>query len=585
MGGGIAACLISLLFASCVNSEYDGRTDTVYALNTPSVTAKAYPGVNIVTWKPVSGAQSYKIYIYEENVYKHETVVWDDYIFYDTDLINGKNYKYYVEAVGKDNLPAREVYVTDSSRGEASARAIVPPAGTKSLDLPAYENGYDGSTKTTDSSDQYVVTSSNISLSVVDGKVIVNFPMKAYLKYKVKYYDNALSEKINYGKSGKENIFSYDNNTTKEVSFPIEYAGTYGIAIEAEAWNKKYATSDPVVYNHQIKVDEFDIDMPSIEQETLDGKLYICFEPATKNEEPVPLGWYKIYIHNCDSFYSDYSELDSGSILVRDDYYPRNLKYYVDCSSLIKTTNAYKVIVVVSDGEKYSARDTIINPSSSETLNVGLPDSVTANYDEDYHSRVRVEFAQASQNGNYVPYNWYMIYRYDVYDDDYEQLKVSLEYNSDNGRLIFYDYPGYDNRLYEYVIIVTDGILLSEAIRSNQAMPYFTSDDIEFTANYSSSNDSVTLTITCKSDVAKKVDVYARYSRTYYSDVKDNTFYSFYPISLPDPTDYGDRVYEVRLSRSELNVGDYEEPTLYFYVKAGVTILRDSCFIPVKQFD
>ncbi|MBD5432822.1 MAG: hypothetical protein HDR35_00750, partial [Treponema sp.] len=169
MGGGITACIIAIGLAACSNPEFDGRTDTVISLETPSVTAKAYPGVNFVSWKPVTGASGYDVTVYEEGTYKGRKSL-STYSFPDTDLVNGKTYTYSVEAISTTNPGTmREVYATNS-RGEASVKAIVPPAGTKSLELPAYEGGYDGTnTKTVSESDNWVVKPGNITVAVADG--------------------------------------------------------------------------------------------------------------------------------------------------------------------------------------------------------------------------------------------------------------------------------------------------------------------------------------------------------------------------------------------------------------------------------
>lgn len=60
--GAIAvACAAVFLFGSCDEpAEYDARTDTVLSPETPSVNAQAYPGVNLVSWKPVTGAGCYQ---------------------------------------------------------------------------------------------------------------------------------------------------------------------------------------------------------------------------------------------------------------------------------------------------------------------------------------------------------------------------------------------------------------------------------------------------------------------------------------------------------------------------------------------
>lgn len=60
-----AAALAALFFVSCADeANYDSHIDTVLYLEIPEVKATAYPGMNIVSWKPVAGANGYVLYTY-----------------------------------------------------------------------------------------------------------------------------------------------------------------------------------------------------------------------------------------------------------------------------------------------------------------------------------------------------------------------------------------------------------------------------------------------------------------------------------------------------------------------------------------
>lgn len=64
-----AAVLAALFFVSCSDGvSYDSHIDTVLYLEIPEVKATAYPGMNIVSWKPVAGANGYVLYTYENGV-------------------------------------------------------------------------------------------------------------------------------------------------------------------------------------------------------------------------------------------------------------------------------------------------------------------------------------------------------------------------------------------------------------------------------------------------------------------------------------------------------------------------------------
>ena len=363
MGGGIAACIIAIGLAACSNPEFDGRTDTVISLETPSVTAKAYPGVNVVSWKPVTGANGYNVTVYEEGTFKRNVDSGNS--FTDTDLVNGKTYTYYVEAKSTTNPGTftRGVYATNS-RGEASVKAIVPPAGTKSLELPAYESGYDGTnTKTVPENDNWVVKPSNITVAVADGKVSVNFPMKAYLQYKVQYYNNDLPHEINAATKTPVVSDLNANNALGKTSFEITGAGSYQIAVVANARNSYYADSDEVIYGELVKIEKLELgsdtgdakanyiynDIKIANNAAVNGAtndVRVSFPPATKKEGGnVPTSWYKVY-RRVDGEYTNTLITN-----VKED--AAKATYYVDDKVPDVNTKKYVYTIVVTDGEKY----------------------------------------------------------------------------------------------------------------------------------------------------------------------------------------------------------------------------------------
>ena len=369
MGGGIAACIIAIGLAACSNPEFDGRTDTVISLETPSVTAKAYPGVNVVSWKPVTGANGYNVTVYEEGTFKRN--VDSGNFFTDTDLVNDKTYTYYVEAKSTTNPGtfARGVYATNS-RGEASVKAIVPPAGTKSLELPAYENGYDGkNTKTVPENDNWVVKPSNITVAVADGKVSVNFPMKAYLKYGINVYnyDENIPHELVYTDDTNNGEFKAGlsdenaNNVLGLRSFNIDGAGSYQIAVKAFALNGNYADSDEVIYGELVKIEKLDLDDETSDANAeyilndnkiannaavagASNEVRVSFTPATKDGENVPTSWYKVY-RRVDGEYTN-----TLVAAVKED--AEKETYYVD-DKVPDVKKEYVYTIVVSNSGKY----------------------------------------------------------------------------------------------------------------------------------------------------------------------------------------------------------------------------------------
>ena len=158
-----AALVVAAAFISCGDSgdSFDGKTDTVLTIGAPSVTAKAYPGVNYITWTPVSQAVSYDIYRIADgaatgtnlgNVPATAGTAKDDVASTTNILADGVTYKYVVIAVpsnngstattsaapGANEVPARAIYVK-ANQGSASVKAYVPAAGTE---ITAFTDSY-----------------------------------------------------------------------------------------------------------------------------------------------------------------------------------------------------------------------------------------------------------------------------------------------------------------------------------------------------------------------------------------------------------------------------------------------------------
>ena len=138
LGTGLIAVSI-FGFVSCGDStEFDAKSDTIYSLDAPRVTAKAYPGVNYISWEPVTSAQGYKIYRVQDgdsSVLRNvasDVTCYADIASSDHILADGKEYKYIVEAVSDTDPASREVYVKNS-QGSASVKAIVPAAGSPAI--------------------------------------------------------------------------------------------------------------------------------------------------------------------------------------------------------------------------------------------------------------------------------------------------------------------------------------------------------------------------------------------------------------------------------------------------------------------
>ena len=147
-----AAIALAAALISCGDSsdEFSGAVDTYKTLSAPSVKAKAYPGVNYVTWAPVAQATSYDVYriadgaasgTYLGNVTAAAGTAKADIASTSNVIADGKTYEYVVVALaGNTNntsgstVPTRSIYLA-ANKGSASVKAYVPAAGTKITDF------------------------------------------------------------------------------------------------------------------------------------------------------------------------------------------------------------------------------------------------------------------------------------------------------------------------------------------------------------------------------------------------------------------------------------------------------------------
>lgn len=246
--GLIAASLFS--FVSCGDStEYDAKSDTIYSLDAPRVTAKAYPGVNYISWEPVTSAQGYKIYrVLDGDSSKLRSVASDvtcyaDIASDDHILSDGKVYKYIVEAVSNSDPASREVYAKNS-QGSASVTAIVPKAGSPAISAePASASGKDYIKKYYEK----LVTKAaeNVTLSIENGNFYAEYPATAGFKYvisaSVKGMYDALGEASSYSSSIFEN---YKEDYKAELNVPVKGSSEYEIRLKVSSVSDLY---EPVV--------------------------------------------------------------------------------------------------------------------------------------------------------------------------------------------------------------------------------------------------------------------------------------------------------------------------------------------------
>ena len=346
---GLLAISASLFLASCSTdaSNFSSQTDTVLNLAAPQVKATAYPGMNYISWKPVANANGYVIYIYEDGHFVKATdLTYAVLNFVDTEIVNGVNYTYYVEATSKTS--SGRAVVTENTMSEAvSVTAIVPSYNVKSLELVNYENPK-GNT-------EFVVNSSNLHIAN-DGfkKLSISFPAKAYLNYYVSYTKGNTYETTGIFDTPVDPV--YDNARNDVILYVDNYitsAGTYRASLVAEAENSHFGVSKEIVSEETVVINDLKgvgAKIVSAGYKDLGKTVRVVFNKFTLADgTDAPASYYKVYRAVAGT--SKYSPA-SGTVKPTNN---TKATYFVD-DVIEDNTIKYEYIVVVTDGENYSGK-------------------------------------------------------------------------------------------------------------------------------------------------------------------------------------------------------------------------------------
>ena len=351
------------LLASC-GTDY--KIDTVLKLDKADVTAVAYPGVNMISWEPIASAQGYTVYVYEEDVYKSSTTTNACSYSDSNNLVNDKEYTYYVVAESNTDPAkfARNV-VVQSSIGYDSVTAIVPPMGTKALDLVAYEDGYDGEVLTPDTEDdEYILTADRVKTLINDAALYVSFPAKSYLNYAFKLYDKALDHTVynsdysNWnGKSTTANVNV--NNIDGQASFTALDGGKYQLAVQVSAKGNSaiYPVTEVIIGDVEIaKLDVSKISNINVDYLYTEGNTTVRIKftsPKKSDGTVIPADW-KCKVYRSKKGDYDVSEV-TGTIYSESGYVNGTLvdTWYVDDTTVPDSKVEYVYYVVVTDGKAF----------------------------------------------------------------------------------------------------------------------------------------------------------------------------------------------------------------------------------------
>ena len=203
-----AAIALAASIISCGDSsdEFSGAVDTVITISAPSVTGKAYPGVNYITWEPVVGAKSYELYRSDDGdsnkfLTSVEAGATNSVLGYADiaaqngntalTIADGKTYKYTVLAIGANataanvNVPSRDVYLK-GNKSSVSVKAIVPAAGTSVGDFAAYKSFFQKFDEKNLAKNVVITKVQDVKANGTNwGGYYVTYPATAGLKFKV----------------------------------------------------------------------------------------------------------------------------------------------------------------------------------------------------------------------------------------------------------------------------------------------------------------------------------------------------------------------------------------------------------------
>ena len=358
-------------FVSCGDaSDYDSKIDTVLSLNAPSVTAKAYPGVNYISWEPVTSAQGYTVYRVKDGVastlrtVKSNVTSYADIADSTHVLSDGKEYKYIVEAMSEtDPALSRAVYVKNS-QGSATVKAIVPPAGSPAISAePASASGKDYIKKYYEK----LVTKAaeNVTISIKNGNFYAEYPATAGFKYEisasVKGKYDALGGAFDFSSTPFEN---YKEDYKAEFNKPVPGSSEYEIRLKVSSVSDLY---EPVVLLlgslSAESIGESEA-IKNVKAEYIASKTaLVSWAPATlKNGKNSPVANFKVYrTSDVDDTWTAVSAevkegqetgKDGGSVKISEGYYITDT---VEDDSI-----SYTYYVVHTDGKlfgKYEKSD------------------------------------------------------------------------------------------------------------------------------------------------------------------------------------------------------------------------------------
>lgn len=397
----LGALLLPLIMVvSCADPVEYHPTE---AITTVAVTAKAYPGANILTWKALKDAGSYTVYKttgkgdIEEFVYSGGNTY-----FCDVNIEENTEYKYRIIANPVDatihNASEKSVTIKTAKvpESESETKGKWAPSSTAFLNLAKYESDYKESDEVLE---RNTITAKLIATT--GSTVRIKFPVKPYAKYQVK-----LSQK---GGTALENDKAIDDSVwiagwtyNKEaiVDLTAVYSGQKEVSVTAYPLNPCYAPSTVVSSSTLAVTDYNEITSATLTGVSAQWKNYnggnarvrVFFVPNSFNGKEFSTNEYTIYRCEIDSSGKKENEKYEFKSIVKlgnpkkDTSVPVNkqTEYYYDDTvdiNYYSNVSAVRYFVVLNHDNKMKSESVLLTIPDFADPNWDYPDppSVTNN--------------------------------------------------------------------------------------------------------------------------------------------------------------------------------------------------------------
>ncbi len=368
-----------LVVSSCKDADEYTYT-TVAQLDAPSVTVKAYPGVNIVTWNAVKDAQNYDLYVkIGDNQEVPESLSTTNLYYADTiedAIVAGKSVSYRYRLVAKPQSSANKTFKASEATVSVSTKNTAAANGTKfsALNANTYENEFD--------SNATVLANDKITVNplVTSGYATVSFPVKSYAKYEI-YLKNTDKPTLTSAADNPSKTVegaSYKNNATATVKVTNLTNGAKTVTVKAIPYYEGYE-AETFTSTATIKVAALGANVGSNPNAAYTNATTarIYWEPGTVTltGKNTPTTYYKVYRKDADNNYTAVS----GTVTSADK--SGTVYYYID-DTIDNNKVAYTYYIAATDGTSYASSNLSVNLNAySETATATPSISLTAYVD------------------------------------------------------------------------------------------------------------------------------------------------------------------------------------------------------------